>query len=289
MTAIYRSARRDEIPTLAGIFLTGLADFLKSHGIPPASYAQADVERLYEHLFDTGIFEVAELDGKVVGFAAGISRDELWFLSMFWFLPEHKLHGYGRPLIEHVWLIARSRGATTFATWSSIDFTAVSAYLRLDLMPAGPIFTFAGPVLRVPIATEDVVVSPLDPVQASGIDHIVRGTPRSPDHAFWQKRGVPGFLLEIAGRTAGYFYVENGNIGPAAWLDEADGPALVTSAILKAREQAPQIKLIALGLNQTALRAATAAGLKLISAAHFMRSESFGRLEQYLPSGPGLF
>ena len=51
----------------------------------------------------------------------------------------------------------------------------------------------------------------------------------------------------------------------------------------------PEVKLIALGLNRTSVRAATAAGLRLISSSHFLRSESFGKLEQYLPSGPGLF
>ncbi len=129
----------------------------------------------------------------------------------------------------------------------------------------------------------------LDASHASAIDHIVRGTPRAVDHAFWKARGVPGFQVEVSGRTVGYFYCDKGMIGPAAWLGEEDGALLVACALTQARTQAPEVKLIALGLNQTAIRAATAAGLRLISASHFLRSESFGKLDQYLPSGPGLF
>jgi hypothetical protein len=165
----------------------------------------------------------------------------------------------------------------------------VGTYLKLGLMPAGPIFSFAGPLVHAPAATPTVTLSKLDLTQASAIDHIVRGTPRSEDHAFWLARKIPGFLVEISGHSAGYFYADKGVIGPCAWLRDEDGPALVTSALLQARAQAPEIKLIALGLNQTAIRAATAAGLKLISASHFLRSERVGALERYLPSGPGLF
>ena len=36
---------------------------------------------------------------------------------------------------------------------------------------------------------------------------------------FWRARGMPAYQLEIAQRVAGYFYVKDGVIGPAAWLD----------------------------------------------------------------------
>jgi hypothetical protein len=131
----------------------------------------------------------------------------------------------------------------------------------------------------------------LDPNQSSAIDHIVRGTPRSEDHAFWRARNVPGFQVEVGGRTVGYFYSEKGVIGPAAWLREEEGPLLVASALTQDNDQASPsgVKLIALGQNQVAIVAATAAGLRLISASHFLCTEAFGKLDQYLPSGPGLF
>jgi GNAT superfamily N-acetyltransferase len=286
----YRSLRREEIPIAVEVFLVSLTELAKNHGLPPpTNFGRASVEALYEHLFETGIFEVAELDGQLVGIAAGIVRDELWFLSMFWLLPEHKLRGIGQPLLERVLELAKAAGATKCATWSSLDFTAVALYLKHGMLPGGPIFTFAGPILHAPELDPNARVSTLDETHACAIDHIVRGTPRALDHAFWRARGVPGFQVEVSGRTLGYFYSDKGVIGPAAWLSDEDGPLLVASALAQARTQAPEVKLIALGLNRTSVRAATAAGLRLISASHFLHSESFGKLEQYLPSGPGLF
>ena len=227
----------------------------------------------------------------MVGFAAGVVRGDIWFLSMLWVLPEFKLRGIGRPLLERVTRMAEERGASKRCTWSSIDFAAVSMYLKLGMMPAGPIFTFAGPLLQAPSPQSDTRVVALDPSHASAIDHIVRGTPRSEDHAFWRARNVPGFQVEVSGRAVGYFYSDKGVIGPAAWLREEEGPLLIANALTRANAQASPsgVKLIALGLNQVAVRAATAAGLRLISASHFLCSEAFGKLDQYLPSGPGLF
>jgi len=288
----YRRARREELPTAADVFLVSIAELAKNHGLPaPVAYTRAAVEPLYEHLFETGLFEVAELDGRVVGFAAGVVREDVWFLSMLWVLPEFKLRGVGRPLLERVTRMAEERGASKRSTWSSIDFAAVNMYLKLGMMPAGPIFTFAGPLLQAPSRDSEARVVALDPSHASAIDHIVRGAPRPEDHAFWRARNVPGFQVEVGGRTVGYFYSDRGVIGPAAWLREEDGPLLLASALTQANDQTSPsaVKLIALGLNQVAIRAATAAGLRLISASHFLCSEAFGKLDRYLPSGPGLF
>lgn len=290
MNPTYRSARREELPLAADIFLTSLAELVQNNGlVRPIGYTRESVLPLYEHLFDTGIFEVAEVAGEVVGIAAGVVRDEIFFLSMFWVLPTHKLQGIGRPLLERVQGLAEARGATKRCTWSSIDLPAVAMYMKLGLMPAGPIFTFAGAAPRGANADPRVQLTALDENHASAIDHIVRGTPRAADHAFWKSRQVPGFQVEIQGRTVGYFYAQSGVIGPAAWLRAEDGTLLLESAIAIAGGQAKEIKLIALGLNQTAIRAASAAGLRLISASHLLQTESFGKLEQYLPSGPGLF
>jgi hypothetical protein len=42
-------------------------------------------------------------------------------------------------------------------------------------------------------------------------------------------------------------------------------------------------------LLHTAIRQATAAGLRLVSASHFFTSDTFGALDRYVPSGPVLF
>ena len=46
---------------------------------------------------------------------------------------------------------ARARGAKILSTWSSIDFVAVASYLRLGMMPAGPVLTFSGECTSEPV------------------------------------------------------------------------------------------------------------------------------------------
>jgi GNAT superfamily N-acetyltransferase len=286
----YRRARPEEIPAAADVFIVSVTELAHRRGLPaPIGYTRATVEPSYAHLLESGIFELAELDGKIVGLAAAIVRGPIWFLAMFWVLPEFKLRGIGKPLLERVRRLGEAQGATIFCTWSSIDFAAVGMYLKQGMLPGGPIFTFAGPVLHAPTPQPELQVGALEVSQASAIDHIVRGTPRAEDHAFWRARSLPGFQVEQGGRTVGYFYVENGVIGPAAWLREEDGSLLVSCALAQAQTQAAEVKFVTLGCNEVALRSASAAGLRLASASHWLRTEEFGKLDQYLPSGPALF
>jgi len=286
----YRRLRREEVPAAADVFLVSLAELAQAHGLPaPVSYTRASVVPAYEHLFETGIFEVAEVDGKIVGIAAAIVRDAIWFLAMFWVLPEYKLQGIGRPLLERVQRLGDERGASVHCVWSSVDFAAIASYLKLEMMPAGPILTFSGPLENPPVGQPEARLNELDAEQASAIDRIVRGTARELDHAFFRRRAMSGYQLEIEQRVAGYFYVKDGAIGPAAWLAPAHGDALMSHALQQASRQASAVKLVALGSNQTAIRHATRAGLRLVSASHFLSSAAFGKLDCYLPFGPALF
>jgi len=287
---IFRRLRREEVPIAADVFLVSLAEMARANGLPfPASYTRASVIPTYEHLFETGIFEVAEVDGKIVGIAVATIRDAIWFLAMFWVLPEYKLQGIGRPLLERVRRLGDEQGATVRCVWSSIDFAAIASYLKLGMMPGGPIFTFAGPLRVAPRMHDETRLTELDPRRASAIDSVVRGVPREQDHAFFGAREMSGYQLQVAEQVVGYFYVKDGVIGPAAWTDPIYGDALLSHALQQASAQASEVKLIALGVNRSAVRYATEAGLRLVSASHFMTSEVFGKLDCYLPSGPALF
>lgn len=290
MTIVYRPLRREEIPEAAQLFIVAVSELARRHGLQPAPFVQPAVEALYAHVFETGIFHVAQEGQRIVAICCGILREKIWFLSMFWVLPDQRVSGLGRPLLEQVTAEARARGAETLCTWSSIDFVAVASYLRLGMMPAGPVLTFSGECTNEPAAPEGVDLGELRADVASAIDVVVRGTPRPLDHAFFRAREGSAVQLERAGVPIGYFYASQGVVGPAAWLEPEDAPLLLAAALREAHRQQPsKVRLMIPGVNQAALTAALAAGLKLNGAAHFMTSGAFGRLEQYLPSGPGLF
>lgn len=290
MKPIIRRLLREEVPIAADLFLVSLAELARANGLPaPVGYARALVIPAYEHLLESGIFEVAELDGKIVGIAAATVRDSIWFLAMFWVLPEYKLQGIGRPLLERVQRLGDEQGATIRCVWSSIDLAAIASYLKLGMVPGGPIFTFTGPLRASLRPHEGAQLGELEKGQASAIDRIVRGVVREQDHAYFRARGMSGHQLRIAEQIVGYFYVKDGVIGPAAWTDPVHADALLSHALERASSQASEVKLMAVGVNQSAIRYATELGLRLVSASHFLTSTPFGKLDCYLPSGPILF
>jgi hypothetical protein len=91
------------------------------------------------------------------------------------------------------------------------------------------------------------------------------------------------------GELIGYFYQADGLIGPAAWIDPADAYPLLTVACQAAALQGFSVRLRIPGMNHAALRFALGNGYQLIGYSHLLLTVPFGRLEHYLPSGPGLF
>ena len=125
---------------------------------------------------------------------------------------------------------------------------------------------------------------------AAAIDRVVRGVGRSVDHQWWlsQPRHVARLFI-ARGEPIGYSYAAEGRIGPAAWLDPAHGAAVLSDAMRDAAAQSERVQLVVPGMNHVAITTALEAGLRLERASHLLWTEPFGRMEQYVPSGPLLF
>jgi hypothetical protein len=285
----YRPLEETETGEATDVFLTTVKDLAARNGLPAPAFTRQAMEPMYDHLRRTGIFRVAVSEGKIVAICAAIVRDGLWFLSMFWTLPPFQKQRIGRPLLQQVWDEGTAEGAKVRFTWSSIDFTAVATYMRLGMLPGGPVLTFAGPPSKAPARPTSFGLETLDARTAARIDTLVRGTPREVDHALWLASGGAAHEVWMGGQAVGYFYARNGIIGPAAWIAPEYGRAVVDLALGMARTQASDVRLMAVGENHTAIGAALDHGLKLVGTSHFLRSEAFGRMDQYLPSGPVLF
>jgi hypothetical protein len=255
----------------------------------PKHYTRASVEPIYAHLFRTGIFRVAEADGRIVSICSAIVRDKLWFLSMFWALPEFQQNKIGGPLLTQVWEEGRRHGAEIDFTWSSIDFPALGVYMKRGMLPVCQIFTLAGAPTTAPSVPSGYALEPLEPAFASRLDALVRGTSREVDHTFWRAQAGRLCQVRAAREIVGYFRVEGGAIGPAAWTESVHAAPVLALAIAQAKRDAAEIRLVAPGVNHSALALALQIGLKLVGSAHLLSSRPFGALERYLPSGPAVF
>ena len=119
---------------------------------------------------------------------------------------------------------------------------------------------------------------------------MVRETERRVDHHFWlEEVGYEGFEVLREGRTVGYFYVNQGAVGPAAWMKADEAEVLLAAACREASNGGREVRLMIPGVNHDALRFAFTEGLRLAAYSHFLTSAPLGRMEQYLSSGPSLF
>ena len=286
----YRPVREAEMPEAVEIFLASVADMYRRHNIKQPAPPRPLVEKFYDHIRRTGIFHVAEVDGKITAICHAIVRDHLWFLSGFWALPRLQGQGIGRTLLERVWDEGSRAGAKIFFTWSSVDVRAMATYMKFGMLPGYQILNFVGAFQSSSEALRGYETQPLDIETAMNIDEQVRGTRRECDHQFSiAEFKAEGRQLVREERAVGYYYFSNGTIGSAAWLKEEDAEALLESACREVSKQAEQIRLMIPGVNHSAIRFALRAGLKLVSYSHLLTTEPFGQMEKYLPSGPSLF
>lgn len=290
-TVRYRPVRETEIEETAEVFLVAVRDMYARHGINQPPPRPETIETGYRHIFETGIFHVAEADGRIVAICNAVVRGSLWFLSGFWMLPQFQRQGIGGALLGMVQDEGARVGASTFFTWSSVDQTAMASYMRRGMLPGYPILSFAGAPLRdLPEQRDRYEVEPLDISYATTLDERVRATAREADHRFWlSKSGHQGRQIMRDGRAFGYYYFNHGVVGPAAWSEAADAEALIEAACREASLDGEELRLMIPGINHTAIRFALRAGLRLKGFSHLLTSAPFGLMEQYLPSGPLLF
>jgi GNAT superfamily N-acetyltransferase len=287
MTVRIRAAREEDVEPALDLFLSTLRDMLKRNGFDPGDLPRDEWRYGYPHVFRTGILRVAEDDGELVAICHAIVRGPLWFLSGFWTRSDRQRSGIGGRLLREVWDEGRARGASTFFTWSSIDLTAMSSYLRRGMLPGYQILSFAGEPAPM---SEVISGEPLKLDIATALDRDVIGTAREIDHAFWlSEPGRIGRAVVRDGHAIGYHYVRAGAIGPAAWTTTADADVVLRSALADALAQSPSVRLRALGSNHDAIRFALASGLRLVSCSHLLTTAPFGHLDRYAPSGPTLF
>jgi GNAT superfamily N-acetyltransferase len=286
----YRYASPEDIPEMADLFLLALNDMYARNAVSALVPPRPAVLQGYEHIRSTGIFQVAELEGRIVAIAGAVVRDQLWYLSAFWAHPELQRKKIGMPLLKKVWEAGKEAGATIFFTWSSIDLTAMASYMKLGMLPGYQNFFFDGVPKQLPDIPSNYKVAPLEKPMGLEIDQQVRGTSRQPDHDFWfSNPNLQKKQVLHKGNAIGYYYLNRGMIGPAGWKAPHHAEPMLILACQEASTLATEIRIAVPGINHAALRFAFNSGLRLTSSAHFLSTGPFGRIEQYIPSGQSLY
>ena len=202
------SVQEKEIPETVTVLLETLADMRKRFGVanPPEDHAYW--QNGYKHVLKTGIFEVAEVDGRIAAICCGIVRGDRWFLTAFWTLPQYQGKQIGSALVKSVWERATKSGAKVFFTWSTVDPRAMNIYLKLGMMPGYQILTFGGEISNVgdsavKYKTESMKSSEV----AVSLDHQHGVVDKKVDHDFFLlQKGYEAKAVYIDNLPIGYFY-----------------------------------------------------------------------------------
>lgn len=283
----YRPAREDDLPECVELFQESVADLRMRHNMPPGPARPTErMLAFYRHAHRTGIFHVAEADGRIAALACAIVRERTWFLSGFWARPGLQRQHIGMPLLRGVFDAGKEAGAKLFFVWASKELTAMAAYMKLGMVPGSQLLAFEGEPLLSDAAAAGYSVQPLDRAFAMDLDRVTLGYRREVDHDYLTSVGARGVQVLRGRKSVGYFYVEAAWIGPAAWQEKADAEALLT---LACREAGGSVSIEVPGMNHAAIRFALQAGLRLMNYSHLLMTEAFGRLENYIPSGPAVF
>ena len=238
---------------------------------------------VYRHLIGTGAAFVAE-DPDPVGFAAAIVRDDVWFLSQLWVLPQRHASGIGSMLLDEA--LAWGSGASAFSVVSSPHPAAQLLYLRASMLPVWLDLEMTGadaPVPDEPPGVEDLKDG--DQEMLDALDREVRGFARPQDHGFW-RREASGVALRRGGETLGYVYVwPGGKVGPGVVRDPRDAAALLAAA--RHRAGGP-VTVTVPSTNWSALRELVRLGFGPVGSNTFMANRPIGDGSRYLSSGGAL-
>ena len=290
---VYRAARPEDVAVADEIHRVTRDQMLTRNNLPVPQHDPATGRADFQHVLETGIFEVAEVGGRVAAVCHAVVRDQVWFLSSFWVLPEFQNRGIGGPLTRRVTDAGEAQGAGGFCVWSSVDPTAIATYMKLGMMPGTQLLKFSAVEehASLPAVPDGYEKRPLEPEDAMPIDRVVRATAREVDHRFWAGQSFRrGRLVLHRGKPCGYYYIlDSGDVAPAAWLAPVDGDAVLTLACRDGLDQAGKTGLKFVGSNHQAIRFALQSGFQFDGYSHFLTTSPFGKLDQYVVSGPLLF
>lgn len=285
----YRPVTEAEVPEAVDLFLTTMTDMHSRQGQQRKPPDRALRESEYRHIYRTGIFHVAEVDGRLGAVCNSIVRDGIWFLSGFWVHPELQNRRIGGPLLRQVWEAGAAAGAHTFCVWASSDPTAMAAYMKLGMMPGHQIMVFGGPVANPPEAPYGYQAQPLAMETAMRLDLQVRGAAREVDHRYWlEERGLTGRQVMQGGEPVGYYYLDKGALGACGWLAPEHGDPVLALALREAAGVGDTLLAIP-GVNHAAIQMAYRAGVRFQRFAHFLTTRPFGQMDRYIASGTAFY
>ena len=228
---------------------------------------------------DPGGSWVAERDGRVVGCASSILREDVWGLSMFVVDTAAQGAGLGRELLARA--VAYGDGARGRIILASRDPRAIDSYLRLGLQMEPSVSAQGAPSRVEP---GDVRLGgPADLAFTEEVDRAVRGAAHGADILAMLAGGME--LLVAPGR--GYAVRLQGTVRLLAAVDDESAAAVLRGTLARIAAVGEPANVEWITARQSwAVPVCLAAGLRFTTnAGPVFTGGDVGPFRPYLPSG----
>jgi len=292
-----RKIRPEELEEVWRVHVASSNDLVVRRGRPaprPADAPVASDARAGLTSDPDGYFCAVE-EGRIRGMVSALVRGRVWYLSMFFVLPDDQNRGVGRALLERALAYGEARGAEIRCTWATLDPRAQARYVMAGMAPRWPIYRLDGDAAAVARLKARAGLDPreqkqaCDPSIAEKLICEAFGHDRADDLAHWRGDGGAAVAIERGGELAAFAYRRGERIGPAAGRDETALVQAVAAAAAVGEGGGGSVTARVPGACASLLEALVCCGFRLGDPSLFMASRLFGRPELYLPSGPILY
>lgn len=297
MSVIFRRGTIEDSYQVFRVFQESVVDLTHRQGTADSSGGNDPIiqdnlwtrrQPFFEHLARTAEqFWIAEQNGRIVGYARSIWRDNVRELTEFFVHPDAQSAGIGGELLKRAFPAEGAKNRVIIAT---TDVRAQARYLKTGVVPRFPeMYWFRSPEnVRVEsdLEFERAVNSPETLAHLAAIDRAILGHTRDIDHE-WLLESSEGYLFKRAGMVVGYGYLAAG-CGPIALLEAQDFNAVLAHAEATAFARGhPQVGFDIPMLNRAAIDYFLAHKYKLDPfVAFFMSDTPFGQFENYVLTSP---
>jgi GNAT superfamily N-acetyltransferase len=220
-----RTASRDDLVACREIFFASYNDLHRRFAQreeDPDDHAWIDDALAHVLGTDPRGTVIALRDGDRCGFASSFRRDDYWFLSFLFVLPEAQGLGIGRNLLEAV---LPSEEVTRALVVESFQPTSTGLYAAYGITPRSVRYRMIAPsnLGRLPPRPSEIRAEAVDDSTLEGfsdLDRPLLGFSRPQDHRWLLGDGVQAWAYRRRGVLVGYGYRGERGVGPALGIDE---------------------------------------------------------------------
>jgi GNAT superfamily N-acetyltransferase len=163
--------------------------------------------------------------GTPAGFASTIRRDDYWFLSFLFVMPDQQGRGIGRQLLTELLPDDGRHDVVRATVVESFQPVSTGLYASFGMTPRAIKYWLSGlsrpeRLPHLPADLRRAEMSGPDLPDVDKLDQAVLGFVRGPDHRWWAEAGMPGWVYRRADELVAYAYTDDGYVGPALATDD---------------------------------------------------------------------